>query len=291
MRARSSITAISRARIVLASLTGGTFSRIAERSTLSRPPRSGNRGCERLAAPKLRPSALRRHSTNLTFPYVADCWFLTGPTAAGKSTVGIELARQLAGEIISLDSMAVYRHMDIGTAKPTSDQRRCPAPSDRHRRTERSVQPGAVHRRRRARDGRHSVARPHADLRGRNASLSEGSAAWHLPRTGGRLGISRAALGRSRAARRGLAARPSCAVDEAAAARLHPQDTKRLIRVLEVFEKTGQPITAAAKTVRPAAALRRVSGLRSRLATRGTLRADQRTSRRDVRRRSAGRSA
>lgn len=50
---------------------------------------------------------------------LADCWFLTGPTASGKSALGVQLARELNGEILSLDSMAIYRHMDIGTAKPT----------------------------------------------------------------------------------------------------------------------------------------------------------------------------
>ena len=52
-----------------------------------------------------------------------DCWFLTGPTASGKTTIGIEVAQALNAEIISLDSMAVYRELDISTAKPTSDQR------------------------------------------------------------------------------------------------------------------------------------------------------------------------
>ena len=52
-----------------------------------------------------------------------DCWFLTGPTAAGKTGVGVELARRIDAEIVSLDSMALYRGMDIGTAKPTSEQR------------------------------------------------------------------------------------------------------------------------------------------------------------------------
>jgi tRNA dimethylallyltransferase len=46
------------------------------------------------------------------------CWFLSGPTASGKSSVGLELAQLLDAEIISLDSMAIYRGMDIGTAKP-----------------------------------------------------------------------------------------------------------------------------------------------------------------------------
>lgn len=42
---------------------------------------------------------------------------LTGPTAVGKTALSIELARALNGEIISADSMQVYRHMDIGSAK------------------------------------------------------------------------------------------------------------------------------------------------------------------------------
>ncbi len=51
------------------------------------------------------------------------CWFLTGATATGKTGVGLALARRLDAEIIALDSMTVYRGMDIGTAKPTaSDQ-------------------------------------------------------------------------------------------------------------------------------------------------------------------------
>jgi len=50
-------------------------------------------------------------------------WFLTGPTAGGKTRVGLELARMLDAEIVSLDSMALYRGMDIGTAKPTSEER------------------------------------------------------------------------------------------------------------------------------------------------------------------------
>ena len=47
---------------------------------------------------------------------------LTGPTAAGKSELSIALARQIGGEIISADSMQVYRHMDIGSAKITPEQ-------------------------------------------------------------------------------------------------------------------------------------------------------------------------
>ncbi len=45
------------------------------------------------------------------------CWFLTGATATGKTTVSLELARRIHAEIILLDSMTIYRGMDIGTAK------------------------------------------------------------------------------------------------------------------------------------------------------------------------------
>jgi tRNA dimethylallyltransferase len=49
---------------------------------------------------------------------------LTGPTASGKSTLAVELALRLGAEIVSMDSMALYRGMDIGTAKPTLEERR-----------------------------------------------------------------------------------------------------------------------------------------------------------------------
>ena len=48
---------------------------------------------------------------------------LTGPTGSGKTPLGIELARTLDAEIVSMDSMALYRGMDIGTAKPTAAER------------------------------------------------------------------------------------------------------------------------------------------------------------------------
>lgn len=56
-------------------------------------------------------------------PPIPDAWYLTGPTASGKTKVGVELARRLGAEILSLDSMAVYRGMDIGTAKPSRQDR------------------------------------------------------------------------------------------------------------------------------------------------------------------------
>ncbi len=52
-----------------------------------------------------------------------EAFYLTGPTASGKTPVALELAERLNAEIVSLDSMAIYRGMDIGTAKPTSADR------------------------------------------------------------------------------------------------------------------------------------------------------------------------
>src|SRR5947208_7149471 len=49
---------------------------------------------------------------------------LTGPTGAGKTRIALEIAERLGAEIVSMDSMALYRGMDIGTAKPTLEERR-----------------------------------------------------------------------------------------------------------------------------------------------------------------------
>jgi tRNA dimethylallyltransferase len=48
---------------------------------------------------------------------------IVGPTAVGKTTLSIELAVALGGEVVSADSRLVYRGMDIGTAKPTVEER------------------------------------------------------------------------------------------------------------------------------------------------------------------------
>ena len=58
----------------------------------------------------------------LPLPF-ANALVLTGPTGCGKTQLGLELAQALDAEIISMDSMALYRRMDIGTAKPTPAQR------------------------------------------------------------------------------------------------------------------------------------------------------------------------
>src|SRR5947209_3491548 len=58
----------------------------------------------------------------LPFPF-HHALVLTGPTASGKSELGLQLAERLNAEIVSMDSMALYRGLDIGTAKPTVAER------------------------------------------------------------------------------------------------------------------------------------------------------------------------
>src|SRR5215472_16341259 len=56
-------------------------------------------------------------------PSTLDPFFLVGPTAVGKSEIALLLAEKIGGEIISVDSMQVYRGLDIGTAKPSAEER------------------------------------------------------------------------------------------------------------------------------------------------------------------------
>ena len=68
-------------------------------------------------------ATLHRSSYSLLLPPI----FIAGPTAVGKSEIALRLAEQLGGEIISADSMQVYRGLDIGTAKPSpADRARVP---------------------------------------------------------------------------------------------------------------------------------------------------------------------
>lgn len=61
-------------------------------------------------------------SNEWILPPLKNCLYLTGPTSSGKTPLAIDLAQRLGAEIISMDSMAIYRDMDIGTAKPSLQQ-------------------------------------------------------------------------------------------------------------------------------------------------------------------------
>lgn len=176
--------------------------------------------------------------------FAQQCWFLTGPTAAGKTSVGIELARRLDAEIVSLDSMALYRGMDIGTAKPSPEQRGAVPhhlldvidPHEefsvaQYRTAAQACVEDVLARGRTALFVGGTPLYLKALLRG----LFEGPAAdWQF----------REQL-RSTATTEGPAAlhRRLAQVDPESAARLHPNDQRRIIRALEVFEQTGHPIS------------------------------------------------
>ena len=53
----------------------------------------------------------------------SDCIILTGPTASGKTALGIRIAQRLNADILSADSVAVYKGLDIGAAKPTLEEK------------------------------------------------------------------------------------------------------------------------------------------------------------------------
>jgi tRNA dimethylallyltransferase len=65
----------------------------------------------------------RRFTMQIPNDILKCCWFLAGPTACGKSEAAIVLAERIDAEILSMDSMSLYRGMDLGTAKPSVAQR------------------------------------------------------------------------------------------------------------------------------------------------------------------------
>lgn len=175
---------------------------------------------------------------------IQDTLFLVGPTASGKTAVGICLAEQLGAEIISLDSMAVYRGMDIGTAKPTPAERS----RVRHHLID-MIEPREDYSLARYLD---DVERALSDIRSRQRSalfvggtplylkallrgMFEGPGAdWELRE---QLRLLASVHG-SQALHAKLSS-----VDPEAARRIHPHDLRRIIRALEVYEKTGQPLS------------------------------------------------
>ena len=167
---------------------------------------------------------------------------IAGPTASGKTALAVELAKLTSGEVVSCDSMQVYKRMDIGTAKPTIEERQ-----------------GIVHH-------MVDVAEPDEDFsvsrycemaapivddivsRGKTAiiaggtglymdSLIKGNTFAPFPSTGVRERLEQQADAEGMDAMKALLA----SIDPEAAARI--QDRKRLLRALEVYYETGETIT------------------------------------------------
>lgn len=173
-----------------------------------------------------------------------DCWFLTGATAVGKTAVGVALARRIGAEIISLDSMAIYRGMDIGTAKPSLAERALV----QHHLID-IIEPSAEYS---VAQYIEAAAATVADIRDRGKEplfvggtplylksllrgLFEGPPAdWRLRQE---IEAELAQVGQQALHDR------LTQVDPVAASHIHPRDTRRLIRALEVFRATGEPIS------------------------------------------------
>ncbi|HEX4055726.1 MAG TPA: tRNA (adenosine(37)-N6)-dimethylallyltransferase MiaA [Tepidisphaeraceae bacterium] len=169
---------------------------------------------------------------------------IVGPTASGKSALAMELARSCGAEILSVDSMQVYQGMDIGTAKPTQRQRR----EIPHHLLDR-VRP----------DEQFSAAR-FVEMADRVIEESNARGA-KLIATGGTPMYFKALFeglfegpSADEALRKRLRAMSGPElherlkqVDAAAAERIHAADSRRLVRALEVYELTGQPISTLQK--------------------------------------------
>ncbi|MCA9268163.1 MAG: tRNA (adenosine(37)-N6)-dimethylallyltransferase MiaA [Planctomycetales bacterium] len=179
-----------------------------------------------------------------TFQPATDAWFLSGPTAAGKTRVGLELAERLGAEILSLDSMAIYREMDVGTAKPTPEQRRRVP----HHLLD-LVDPSEEFSLAEYVDAAH-VAAAEVHARGKRAlfvggtplylkSLLRGLYTGPPPDWDFRREVA------DETARVGVAALHErlAQVDPLSAARLHPNDQRRIIRALEVYRVAGKPLS------------------------------------------------
>ncbi len=180
---------------------------------------------------------------------------IVGPTATGKSTLGLALARRIGGEIVSCDSTAVYRGFDIGTDKvPPSAQGGIP-----HHLVDVVDPTEAYSAARYARDA--SAAIRGITQAGHTPILVGGTGLYYRALTRGLFpGPARDTALRARLSaiggRRGVEwlHRMVGRVDVASAARIQPRDEKRLIRALEVFFLTRRPLTDHfADTVSPIA--------------------------------------
>lgn len=170
---------------------------------------------------------------------------IVGPTAVGKTAFCIELARRVPAEVVTADSMQVYRGMDIGTAKPSVEER--------HGVPHHGIDLVEPDEECNVADYRRYALKTIGDIhaRGKLPILSGGTglyvravvdeflfpergADWEFRR---RLEEDAKRLGRAAIHER------LRQVDPETAARLHPNDLRRVVRALEVYERTGRPLS------------------------------------------------
>lgn len=171
---------------------------------------------------------------------------IVGPTAVGKTALAIAMARRIGGEIVSADSRQIYRQMDIGTAKPTSTELAA-APhhlvnirdpdEDFSLATYQNLALTAIDE---------IVARGRTPLLvgGTGQYLAAVLEGWQIPRVPPQPDL-RADLERQ-AAEQGVESLHArlAAVDPSAAAQIAPNNLRRVIRALEVYMVSGEPISA-----------------------------------------------
>lgn len=173
-----------------------------------------------------------------------DCWFLTGATASGKTRVSLALAQRLNAEIISLDSMAIYRGMDIGTAKPSTEQRAL-VPHHLLDIVD-PIEPFSVSQYREAALAKIAEIRS----RGREVLFVGGTALYLKALLRGMFEGPPADWNFRKEVEAEVAEMGAeflhqrlQMTDPVAAHNLHPNDHRRIIRALEVYKTTGKPIS------------------------------------------------
>ena len=170
---------------------------------------------------------------------------ILGVTASGKGRLAFELARRLDAEIVSVDSMKVYRRMDVGTAKPSPEARRqvhyhmidVVEPSE-------SFSAGLFLE-------RASAAIDEIRQRGKSAVAVGGTALYSkallyglFEGPGSDERTRRELLARVESEGPATLHRELSKIDPAAADRISPNDAKRIVRALEVYRLTGKPISS-----------------------------------------------
>lgn len=185
-----------------------------------------------------------RQSKKVTLPIKKRVVFLVGPTASGKSDVALALAPKINAEIISCDSMYIYKGMDIGTAKPTAEDRK-KIPHHLLDVVSPRSQFSVFQYRQLALKAMDSIFK-----KGKTVLFVGGTGLYvkaildGISSQPGETSSIREKLWRE-ADENGVQNiyQKLQAVDPLRASQIHPNDTKRIIRALEVFEATKRPLS------------------------------------------------